>query len=103
MIDVRFYYSFYLHVRPVFPFQDLGYELQELIAQGIKEGSIVRGCVVEDHDGSCRVIVIGGTPLQWRSLNAHVTVIEDSDLASNLLDMFALVAEHIDKKGKKEE
>ncbi len=102
MKDVRNYYSFYLHVRPVIPFQDLGCELQELLNEGIKEGSIVRGCIVEDEDGTCRVIVIGGTPRQWHNLNASVNII-DSKLASDLLDMFALVAEHIDKKGKKEE
>lgn len=102
MKDVRYYYSFYLHVRPVFPFQDLGFELQELLSEGVREGSIIRGCVVADNDGSCRVIVIGGTPKQWHNLNASVQII-DSKLASDLLDMFALVAEHINKKGKKEE
>lgn len=103
MKDVRFHYSFYLHVFPVFPFQDLGNELNLLISQGIKEGSILRGCVVEDSDGSCRVLVIGGTPKQWRNLNASVTIIEDSELASDLLDMFAIIAGHIDKKGEKED
>lgn len=102
-MDARYFYSFYLQVRPVFPFQDLENDLFTLCEIEGNKGNILKACIVKDHNDKVHMIVIGGSPKKWLNLNASVRVI-DSVLADNLIDMFTLSAEYIkiyEKEGKK--